>query len=450
MVRLTADLILESPQYFNAVREREIDLRGNKIAVIENLGATEDRTAQDLFDSIDLSDNDIVKLEGIDLSDNEIVKLEGFPLLRRLSTLLLCNNRITRISPQLAHLSKLQTLVLANNRLTNLADLNPLTLVLANNRLTNLADLDPLASRAHSLTSLSSLSSPFPSFLVASPTPQAADTRSRQQSPHQPSGSRPAGIPAHSLTSLSLLDNTVVKKPKYRLYAIHLLPKLRLLDFRKVKLKKPKYRLYEIHLLPKLRLLDFQKVKLKKPKYRLYAIHLLPKLRLLDFREVKLKEWQGVSVTFGKDRAAAVAVMPERQEAEATFGKDRAAAAAAKRVSANTFVPGEALAEAGGAGAGGEGAAAAGGAGGDGGKEGREGAAATAVAAKGPTPEQITAIKVKVPPMCEGEGPFHAAISTAQTLEEVARLEKALQSGQLPSDIKVPSADTDKTSQPME
>ncbi|CAI6008013.1 unnamed protein product [Closterium sp. NIES-65] len=250
MVRLTADLILESPQYFNAVREREIDLRGNKIAVIENLGATED-----LFDSIDLS-------------DNEIVKLEGFPLLRRLSTLLLCNNRITRISPQLAQLPKLQTLVLANNRLTNLAD------------------LDPLASLAH------------------------------------------------SLTSLSLLDNTVVKKPKYRLYAIHLLPKLRLLDFRKVKLK-------------------------------------------------------------------------ERQEAEATFGKDRAAAAAAKRVSANTFVPGEALAEAGGAGAGGEGAAAAGGAGGDGGKEGREGAAATAVAAKGPTPEQITAIKVKVPPMCEGEGPFH-------------------------------------------
>jgi hypothetical protein len=41
MVRLTADLILRSPQYFNAVREREIDLRGNKIAAVENLGATE-------------------------------------------------------------------------------------------------------------------------------------------------------------------------------------------------------------------------------------------------------------------------------------------------------------------------------------------------------------------------------------------------------------------------
>lgn len=28
MVRLTADLVLQSPQYFNAVKERELDLRG--------------------------------------------------------------------------------------------------------------------------------------------------------------------------------------------------------------------------------------------------------------------------------------------------------------------------------------------------------------------------------------------------------------------------------------
>lgn len=79
MVRLTADLIWKSPHFFNALRERELDLRGysfsslngfsfhlnlvfdsyqvslyfcfcflslvfstgNKIAVIENLGATE-------------------------------------------------------------------------------------------------------------------------------------------------------------------------------------------------------------------------------------------------------------------------------------------------------------------------------------------------------------------------------------------------------------------------
>lgn len=34
----------------------------------------------------------------IDLSDNEIVKLENFPYLNRLGTLLLNNNRITRIN----------------------------------------------------------------------------------------------------------------------------------------------------------------------------------------------------------------------------------------------------------------------------------------------------------------------------------------------------------------
>ncbi|XP_052488695.1 uncharacterized protein LOC105774336 [Gossypium raimondii] len=41
MVKLTADLIWKCPHFFNALKERELDLRGNKIAVIENLGATE-------------------------------------------------------------------------------------------------------------------------------------------------------------------------------------------------------------------------------------------------------------------------------------------------------------------------------------------------------------------------------------------------------------------------
>jgi len=35
----------------------------------------------------------------------------------------------------------------------------------------------------------------------------------------------------------SLLDNVVAKKPHYRLYIIHKLPKLKLLDFRKIKEK---------------------------------------------------------------------------------------------------------------------------------------------------------------------------------------------------------------------
>eukprot|EP00850_Spirogloea_muscicola_P014979 SM000111S18802 [mRNA] locus=s111:248307:249843:- [translate_table: standard] len=183
----------------------------------------------------------------IDLSDNEISKLEGFPLLRRLNTLLLNNNRVMRISPALgASLPALHTLVLTGNRLQNLAD------------------LDGLAALG-------------------------------------------------SLRALSLLDNVVAKKPNYRLYVLHKLPSLRLLDFRKVK-------------------------------------------------------------------------QAELAEAKKVFGS-KEAEAAAKKASANTFVPGEGLDDLAGA-------------------EEEEPAAP-----KGPTPEQLIAIK--------------AAIATAQTFEEVERLEKA-------------------------
>mmetsp|Transcript_32121 Transcript_32121/g.91095 ORF Transcript_32121/g.91095 Transcript_32121/m.91095 type:complete len:267 (-) Transcript_32121:363-1163(-) len=107
--RLTAELILRSPQYMNCCKDYEIDLRGNKIAEIENLGATENQ-----FDSIDLS-------------DNAIVRLEGFPSLKRLRQLLLSNNRITRIGKNLeGSIPRLEMLVLNNNRLANLSDIDPL------------------------------------------------------------------------------------------------------------------------------------------------------------------------------------------------------------------------------------------------------------------------------------------------------------------------------------
>jgi len=139
--------------FFNPTREREIQLRGHKIGVIENLGAT-----QDQFDCIDLS-------------DNEISKVDGFPLLQRLRTLLFNNNTISKIEKNLEEfLPHLDTLVLTNNRLTNLSDIDP----------------------------LSTLS---------------------------------------SLRSLSLLENMITKKPHYRLYVIHKLPHLRILDFRKIKEK---------------------------------------------------------------------------------------------------------------------------------------------------------------------------------------------------------------------
>lgn len=108
--RLTPELILRSPQYMNPCNQYEIDLRANRIAAIENLGATENQ-----FDSIDLS-------------DNSIVRLEGFPKLPRLQCLHLNNNRINRIARNLEEaIPKLEWLILTNNRLANLADLDSLS-----------------------------------------------------------------------------------------------------------------------------------------------------------------------------------------------------------------------------------------------------------------------------------------------------------------------------------
>ena len=80
MSRITPELVLRSPAFLNPLKDRELDLRGNRIAVVENLGVMDNG-----FDALDLS-------------DNEIAKLDNFPRLTRLRTLLACNNRIASIS----------------------------------------------------------------------------------------------------------------------------------------------------------------------------------------------------------------------------------------------------------------------------------------------------------------------------------------------------------------
>ncbi|XP_056095545.1 U2 small nuclear ribonucleoprotein A' [Rhinichthys klamathensis goyatoka] len=112
MVKLTAELIEQAAQYTNPVRDRELDLRGYKIPVLENLGATLDQ-----FDTVDLS-------------DNEIRKLDGFPLLKRLKTLLMNNNRICRIGENMEQaLPNLKELILTSNNIQELGDLDPLATV---------------------------------------------------------------------------------------------------------------------------------------------------------------------------------------------------------------------------------------------------------------------------------------------------------------------------------
>ena len=153
MQRITADLIRNSRAFYNPLKERQLDMRGHKLIVIENLGAMEDQ-----FDTLDLS-------------DNEIKKLDNFPRMVRLHTVLLTNNHITRIDDKAGR--NLQTLE---------------HLILTNNRIANLSDLDALA-----------------------------------------------GFP--SLSSLSLVDNPVSRRPNYRAYVIHKVPQLKILDFRKIKPK---------------------------------------------------------------------------------------------------------------------------------------------------------------------------------------------------------------------
>ncbi|KAM7457734.1 hypothetical protein BLSTO_01492 [Blastocystis sp. subtype 1] len=72
-MRLTSDVITNARAYYNALKQRELDIRGIRIPVMENLGA-----AQNQFDVIDLSDNSITKIENI-------------PKFDRLNTLLLTN-----------------------------------------------------------------------------------------------------------------------------------------------------------------------------------------------------------------------------------------------------------------------------------------------------------------------------------------------------------------------
>ncbi|KAK9759780.1 U2 snRNP complex subunit, partial [Basidiobolus ranarum] len=108
-MKLTADLITRAPSYINAIKDRELDLRGNKIPVLENLGVSKDQ-------------NDC-----IDFTDNNIQYLGNFPLLRRLHTLLLSNNRISRIETSINQfLPNLRTLVLTNNSISELGDLEAL------------------------------------------------------------------------------------------------------------------------------------------------------------------------------------------------------------------------------------------------------------------------------------------------------------------------------------
>jgi U2 small nuclear ribonucleoprotein A' len=99
MVKISADLISRSAQYLNAVKEFQLDLRGYKIIEIENLVATNDQFGC------------------IDLTDNAISKLENLPRLNRLRSLILINNRVSKVEPNFGiNCPYLENLTLTNNK----------------------------------------------------------------------------------------------------------------------------------------------------------------------------------------------------------------------------------------------------------------------------------------------------------------------------------------------
>ncbi|KAI1457469.1 L domain-like protein [Annulohypoxylon moriforme] len=107
-MRLTAELLQNSPSWLNALKERELELRGHRIPAIENLGVAGPQDA-------------------IDFVDNDIQVLGNFPLSPRIQSLLLQRNRIATIQPTLANsIPNLTNLQLESNNLTELADLDPL------------------------------------------------------------------------------------------------------------------------------------------------------------------------------------------------------------------------------------------------------------------------------------------------------------------------------------
>ena len=105
-MRITADLITKCAAYTNPLDEFHLDLRGFKIPYLENLTATNDQFGT------------------IDLTDNEIVTVEPLPQLLRLHTLLLANNRVTKLESKFAEMCPhLESLVLTNNKITKLEEI---------------------------------------------------------------------------------------------------------------------------------------------------------------------------------------------------------------------------------------------------------------------------------------------------------------------------------------
>ncbi|WVQ81121.1 hypothetical protein IAT38_003243 [Cryptococcus sp. DSM 104549] len=108
-MRLTHEYVSKASSHLNPLKERELELRGLQIPVIENLASH-----QGTYDTLNLTDNSIVVLGNI-------------PLSPRLTAIHAAQNQISSISPSLTpNIPNLVTLVLTDNAITSLSALLPL------------------------------------------------------------------------------------------------------------------------------------------------------------------------------------------------------------------------------------------------------------------------------------------------------------------------------------
>lgn len=108
-MRLTPEVMARSQTHLNPLKERELDLRGLQIPLIENLASH-----QGTYDTLNFTDNSLVSLGNI-------------PLAPRVRTIHAGLNNIATIAPNLAStVPHLETLVLTSNNLATFASLLPL------------------------------------------------------------------------------------------------------------------------------------------------------------------------------------------------------------------------------------------------------------------------------------------------------------------------------------
>ena len=102
MVKLTSEVISHGYQYMNVSKEYELSLRGFKIMSVQNLSATNDQ------------------FSCINLIDNSISEINYLPQLKNLKTLMLTNNRISKIEKDFAiNCPFLKNLILINNKISD-------------------------------------------------------------------------------------------------------------------------------------------------------------------------------------------------------------------------------------------------------------------------------------------------------------------------------------------